>query len=163
MMGVVYLSVLKTVMAKKGYQRSDVARAAGVSRQAVSLWFTQDDDFHNLHVANLLNLSDGLGIDPAEFLKPLPGISEPATVRRLYAEFCWDRSYPDIYSFLVALAGSRPRAVARFIECRGIYEAAAVLGMGVWRAYRGIRKHLAPAKREEIDTVWKVHHDLTRP
>ena len=99
MMGGVYLSVLKTVMAKKGYRRSDVARAAGVSRQAVSLWFTQDDDFQNLHVANLLNLSDGLGIDPAELLKPLPGISDPATVRRLYAEFCWDRSYPDIYCF----------------------------------------------------------------
>ena len=162
MMRVMYLSMLKTVMAKKGCRQSDVARAAGVSRQAVSLWFAQDDDFQNLHVANLMNLSDGLGIDPAELLKPLACISDPATVRQLYAEFCWDRSYPDIYSFLVALAGSEPRAVARFIECRGIYEAAAVLGKGTWRAYRGIRKHLAPARRREIDTVWKVHHDLTR-
>ena len=161
-MGVLYLSVLKMVMAKKGYRQSDVAKAAGVSRQAVSLWFAQDDDFQNLHVANLVNLSNDLGIDPAELHEPLACISDPAAVRQLYAEFCWDRSYPDIHWFLVALAGSRPRAVARFIECRGIYEAAAVLGKGTWRAYRGIRKHLAPARRREIDTVWKVHHDLTR-
>ena len=157
-----YLSVLKAAMAKKGYRQSDVARAAGVTRQAVSLWFAQHRDFQNVHVATLLNLSESLGIAPAELLQPLPVVSDRSAARRLYAEFCWDRCYPDIYGFLVALAGSEPRAVARFIESRGIYEAAALLGERTWRVYRGLRKHLPPARRKEIDTVWKVHHDLTR-
>ena len=159
--GIVYLSVLKAAMAKKGYQQSDVAKAAGVSRQAVSLWFAADDDFRNVHVATLMNLSAGLGIDPAELLKPFPVLTDRATVRRWYAEFCWDRSYPDIYRFLVALAGSEPRAVARLIASRGIYEAAAVLGARVWRTYPGLRQFLPAARRTEVDAVWKIHHDLT--
>jgi len=148
-------------MAKRGCSQSDVAKAAGVSRQAVSLWFAADDDFQNVHVANLLKLSDSLDIDPAELLKPFRGMKDPASVRLLYAEFCWDRTFPDIYSFLSALAGSDPRAVARFIECRGIYEAVAVLGKRVWRSYPELSKLLPAARRKEIDIVWKIHQDLT--
>ena len=157
-----YLSVLKAAMAKKGYRQSDVAKAAAVSRQAVSLWFAGEGDFCNVHVANLLNLSAGLGISPAELLQPLPGLGGRAEERRLYAEFCWDRSYPDIHGFLVALAAAQPRAVARMIECRGIYEGAAVLGAQVWHRYPEFRHLLPPARRTVIDTVWKIHRDLTR-
>ena len=156
------MSVLKAAMAKKGYRQSDVARAAAVSRQAVSLWFAADGDFRNVHVANLLNLGAGLGIAPAELLTPLPGLGEPSGERRLYAEFCWDRSFPDIYRFLVALAAAEPRAVARLIESRGIYEAAAVLGAQVWDAYPELRARLPDARRAVVDAVWKTHHDLSR-
>ena len=158
----VYMSVLKAAMAKKGYRQSDLAKAAAVSRQAVSLWFAGEGDFRNVHVANLLNLSAGLGISPAELLQPLPGLEGPAEERRLYAEFCWDRSFPDIYRFLVALAARQPRAVARLIESRGIYEAAAVLGVQVWRRYPDLRRLLPGARRTVVDAVWKIHHDLTR-
>lgn len=149
-------------MAKKGYRRSDVAKAAEVSRQAVSLWFSGAGDFRNLHVANLLNLSAGLGISPAELLQPLPGLEGLAEERRLYAEFCWDRCYPDIYRFLAALAEAQPRAVARLIESRGIYEAATVVGVRVWRMYPTLRQRLPTARRAVVDTVWKIHLDLTR-
>ena len=81
-----YLSVLKAVMAKRGYSQSDVAKAAGLSRQAVSLWFAGNDDFQNVHVANLLKLSDSLDLEPAELLKPLPGMEVPAIQHRLYTE-----------------------------------------------------------------------------
>lgn len=149
-------------MAKNGYRQSDLAKAAAVSRQAVSLWFCGDGDFRNVHVANLLSLSAGLGITPAELLQPLPGLEGPAAERRLYAEFCWDRLYPDIHRFLVALAAARPRAVARLVECRGIYEAAAVIGAQVWSGYRNFRLLLPPARRTVIDAVWKIHQDLTQ-
>ena len=156
------MSVLKTAMAKRGYRRSDVAKAAAVSRQAVSLWFSGHGDFRNLHVANLMSLGAGLGIAPAELLQPLPGLGDPVEERRLYAEFCWDRSFPDIFRFLVALADLQPRAVARLIECRGIYEAAEALGAQVWRGYPEFRRLLPPARRTVVDAVWKIHHDLTR-
>ena len=159
--GVVYLSVLKAAMAKHGFRRSDVARAAGVSRQAVALWFAGEGDFRNVHVANLLKLSAGLGIAPAELLQPLPGLTDPVGEKRLYAEFCWDRSYPDIYRFLVALAEAQPRAVARYIESRGIYEAAAVVGERAWSMYPALRKLLPAARRTVVDSVWKIHHDST--
>ena len=156
------MSVLKAAMAKKRYRQSDVAKAAAVSRQAVSLWFAADGDFRNVHVANLLNLSDGLGIAPAELLVPLPELADRAEERRLYAEFCWDRSFPDIYRFLTALAAGRPRAVARLIESRGIYEAAAILGAQVWDTYPDLRPRLPAARRTVVDAVWKIHHDLSR-
>lgn len=156
------MSVLKAVMAKNGHRQSDVAKAAGVSRQAVSLWFAAEGDFRNLHVANVLKLSAGLGIAPAELLQPLPGLGSPAEERRLYAEFCWDRTFPDIYRFLAALATGWPRAVARLIESRGIYEAATVLGAQVWDTYPDVRPRLPPARRTVVDAVWKIHHDLRR-
>ena len=149
-------------MAKKGYRQSDVAKAAAVSRQAVSLWFSGNGDFRNLHVANLMSLSAGLGVSPAALLQPLPGLGDPAEESRLYAEFCWDRAFPDIFRFLVALADSQPRAVARLIESRGIYEAASALGAQVWRGYPEIRRLLPPARRAVVDAVWKIHRDLTR-
>ncbi len=156
------MSVLKAAAAKKGYRQVDMAQAAAVSRQAVSLWFAAEGDFRNVHVANLLNLSAGLGIAPAELLQPLPGLASPAEERRLYAEFCWDRSFPDVYRFLAALATGQARAVARLIESRGIYEAAVVLGPQVWDAYPDLRSRLPAARRTVVDAVWKIHRDLSR-
>lgn len=157
-----HLTVLKAVMAKRGQSQADIARAAGVSRQAVSLWFASERDFQNVRVATLLKLSDSLEIEPAELLEPLPGMDDPVAVRRLAAEFCWDQAYPDIYRFLTALADAEPRATARFIESRGIYAAAAVLGHRIWDDYAGLRPLLAPVRRSELDTVWRIHRDLTR-
>ena len=157
-----YLSVLKAVMAKREHSQADIARAAGVSRQAVSHWFASESDLQNVHVATLLKLSDSLAIEPAEFLTPLASMADPAAVRRLAAEFCWDRSYPDIYRFLVALADAEPRATARLIESRGIYAAASVLGQRIWDDYADLRPLLPPVRREEIDTVWRIHRNLTR-
>ena len=108
------------------------------------------------------SLDAGLGSSRAELLQPVPGLEGPAEERRLYAEFCWDRLYPDIHRFLVALADAQPRAVARLVECRGIYEAAAVIGDQVWSGYRDFRRLLPPGRRAVVDTVWKIHHDLTR-
>ena len=115
-----------------------MAKAASVSRQAVSLWFGAEGDFRNVHVANLLNLGAGLGVAPAELLQPLPGLAESrrgeAVVRGILLGPFLSRTS---IRFLVALAAGRPRAVARLIECRGIYEAAAVLGAtGVGRLSR---------------------------
>ncbi|MDD9986612.1 MAG: helix-turn-helix transcriptional regulator [Spirochaetaceae bacterium] len=149
-------------MAKRGKSQADIARAAGVSRQAVSLWFASERNFQNVRVATLLKLSDSLEIDPAELLEPLPGMDDPVAVRRLATEFCWDRAYPDIYRFLTALADAEPRATARFIESRGIYAAAAVLGQRIWDDYAGLRSLLPPVRRTELDTVWRIHRDLTR-
>ena len=39
-----YLTVLKAVMAKRDLNQADIARASGVSRQAVSLWFSSDGE-----------------------------------------------------------------------------------------------------------------------
>ena len=124
---------------------------------AVALWFAGKGDFRNVHVANLLNVSAGLGIAPAELLQPLPGLENTVAERRLNAEFCWDCSYADIYWFLAALAQARPRAVARLIESRGIYEAAAVVGIRVWRMYPTLRQRLPAARRAVVDTARYEH------
>lgn len=109
-----------------------------------------------------MKLSASLAIDPAEFLKPLPGMADDDAVRRLEAEFCWDRAYPDVYRFLAALADAEPRAVARFIESRGIHEAASVVGPRVWSDYADLRRLLPPVRRAEVDTICRIHRDLTR-
>ncbi len=143
-----YLTVLKAVMARRDQSQADIARAAGVSRQAVSHWFASERDFQNVHVATLLKLSDSLEIDPAELLEPLPGMDDPVAVRRLATEFCWDRAYPDIYRFLAALADGEPRATARLIESRGIYAAA-------FTSIKALRRELLVALDRHLTTRTK--------
>ena len=105
--------VPERAQARDGKERicwSDVAKAAGASRQAVALWLAGKGDFRNVHVANLLNVSAGLGVTPAELLQPLPGLQDPAAERRLYAEFCWE---PFLFGYLSVPGGSGGGAAAR--------------------------------------------------
>ena len=63
---------LELLCKKRGLNQSDLARLAGVSRQAVSLWFKQEGDFININSRNLDRLCRGLGISPDELLNGLP-------------------------------------------------------------------------------------------
>ena len=87
---------VKLLCKKIGLNQSDLARLAGVSRQAVSLWFKKEEDFINIKSRNLDRLCRGLGISPDELLKDLPEL-EPVGAWR--TQFLWDRLYPDLESF----------------------------------------------------------------
>jgi transcriptional regulator with XRE-family HTH domain len=151
------INTLKMLMKIRSMNQSDIAKIAQVSRQSVSLWFASGSDFQNIQVLHLLRLSQALGISMDEFASPIPVFNDPDKCRSLSAEFLWDRLYPDLHAFFIALARRKYQAVARLAECRGLYESARVSGNIVWKEYPKYCRYIHPAKRKECDYIWKLH------
>ena len=149
---------LELLCKKRGLNQSDLARLAGVSRQAVSLWFKKKGDFININSRNLDRLCRGLGISPDELLNGLP-VFEVGPAWR--TQFLWDRLYPDLESFALALAGNDLRAIGRLVQVWGLYRSARVVGTIVWREFGRYAKYIAPAQRRKCTYVWALHENRT--
>jgi len=131
--------------------RSELARRVGVTRQAVSLWFQQEDA--NLQSRHLLRLSEVLDVPVETLVEPLPCF-EPDVHARLQAALLWDRLYRDLDDFAIALNASDPRAIGRFVEVYGLFAAEKTLGKSVWKNFPKYKKHIHPARRRELQTLW---------
>ena len=142
---------LEALLKARGMSRSELARRVGVTRQAVSLWFQQQDA--NLQSRHLLRLSKVLGVRVENVVQPLPCF-EPDVHARLRSALLWDRLYPDLDDFAVALNASDPRAIGRFVEVYGLFAAEKTLGKSVWKNFPSYKKHIHPARRRELETLW---------
>ncbi len=142
---------LEALLKARGMSRSELARRVGVTRQAVSLWFQQQDA--NLQSRHLLRLSKVLGVRVEDLVQALPCF-EPDVHRRLQAALLWDRLDPDLDDFAVALNDSDPRAIGRFVEVYGLFAAEKSLGKPVWKNFPSYKKHIHPARRRELETLW---------
>lgn len=155
-----YVSTLRMVMGMRGLNQTDIAEIAGVSRQAVSLWLSSPSDFQNVQILHLMKLSGALNVSIDSLARPVPLLSDPETRKTLFTEFCWDRLYPDIDAFFIALSDRQVPALARLVERRGLHEAAALLGETIWKDYEKYRGSIHPARRKECDYLWKLHRGL---
>jgi transcriptional regulator with XRE-family HTH domain len=142
---------LEALLKARGLSRSELARRVGVTRQAVSLWFQQQDA--NLQGRHLVRLSEVLGVPVEDLTQPLPCF-EPGVHARLRATLLWDRLYPDLDDFAIALSASDPRALGRFVEVYGLFAAEKTLGRSVWKGFPNYKKHIHPARRRELETLW---------
>ena len=142
---------LEALLKARDMSRSELARRVGVTRQAVSLWFQHQDA--NLQSRHLLRLSKVLGVSVEVLVRPLPCF-QPDVLARLRAALIWDRLYPDLDDFAIALNASDPRAIGRFVEVYGLFAAEKSLGKSVWKNFPSYKKHIHPARRRELETLW---------
>ncbi|HXV63458.1 MAG TPA: helix-turn-helix transcriptional regulator [Vicinamibacteria bacterium] len=149
---------LRAFIKARGWSQAELARRIGVSRQAVSLWFRGDEA--NVQGKHLLKLSEVLGVSAEELTKPLPCF-EPEAHDQLLVTLLWDRVYPDLDDFAVALNARDPRAIGRFVEVYGLYAAEATLGAFVWDRFPDYERHIHPARRRELRTLWSWHENRT--
>ena len=145
---------LALLLPVQGLNQSDLARLAGVSRQAVSLWMRGDAPA-GMRVSHLLSLSRALGVGIAELAEPLPGF-EPELERDLEAEFLWDGLYSGLLEFAAALARRDHKALARLAQVYGLYRASKAAGGAAWTDYPEYRRHIKPARREGLDRIWRL-------
>ena len=101
----------------------------------------------------MVRLSKVLGVRVENVVQPLPCF-EPDVRARLRAALLWDRLYPDLDDFAVALNASDPRAIGRFVEVYGLFAAEKTLGKSVWKNFPSYKKHIHPARRRELETLW---------
>lgn len=145
---------LSAFLKARGWTRAELARRVGVTRQAVSLWFRGDEA--NLQSRHLLRLGAALGVAAEDLAKPLPCF-EPEVRARLRATLLWDRLYPDLDDFAVALHNGDPRALARFVEVYGLFAAERTLGPSAWNNFPAYQRHIHPVRRRELETLWAWH------
>lgn len=150
----VNIRTLEAFLKARDWTQAELARRVGVSRQAVSQWFQREEA--NLQARHLIRLAGALGVSVEDLARPLPCF-DPDTHARLRAALLWDRLYPDLDDFAVALNSGDPRALARFVEIYGLYAAEATLGSAVWEEFEDYKRYLPPVRRSELETLWTWH------
>ncbi len=131
---------------------------SGVSRQAVSLWFKAGERV-NIKTDSLEKLVNALGIDPAFLLNPLPLLKkENLDIYR--TKLLWDRLYSSLDDFFIAIIRWDKRAIARFVQAFGLYTSAQAFGKRIWDLYPTIKKFVHPARRKELDLIWKIKKEI---
>lgn len=147
------VSTLKTICRFKGLNQSEVARLAGVTRQAVSVWLKAKTA--NTQTRHLVALAQALGVPAQDLLEPLPGLSDEQR-ERWHSTLLWDRLYPDLDSFLLALVRSEDRALARLADRVGLYKAAKIAGTAVWRRFPAYKRYLPSVRRKGLERIWQL-------
>ena len=137
--------------------QSELALQVGVSRQAVSLWLRQTGQV-SMRAQHLLRVSSALGVSAEKLVETLP-FCEPDRRDGLRTRYLWDRLYPDIDDFAIALNRNEPKAVARLVEIEGLYRAEKVLGARVWKQFEDYKRHIHPARRLQLEVLcaWRSH------
>jgi hypothetical protein len=109
---------------------------------------------------HLENLSRGLGLPIDDLVWPLPCLESEEERKRLSAELIWDRMYPDIEGFVLALCRNEPKALARLVEAYGLCSSARMAGAVVWSRFSEYKRFLPPALRRDIEPLWNMRESL---
>ena len=151
------VDTLTAVAKAKGLNQSGLAGLAGVSRQAVSQWIKSGGEVA-IRDATLLRLGRGLSVPLEALLSEPPGLSRYGESWR--AQFLWDKLYPGVVDFALALARGEERALARLVDVVGLFDAAAIAGRIVWDEFSSYRHRLHPAQRDDMTRLWQLQKDL---
>jgi transcriptional regulator with XRE-family HTH domain len=157
-----HIETARVIAKAHSLNHSELAVAAGVSRQAVSLWFkTAKDGVASVKTEHLLNLGRSLGISLDELADPAPALDAQASARH-FADLLWDRLYPDPISFAVAVCRWELRAVARLVEVHGLYSGARMAGPGVWKRFPEYKGFIKPGRRDGLERLWRYWNGRAR-
>ncbi len=159
-----HLQTLKAVATIRNMNQSDLARAAGVSRQRISQWLhdAPADGFVNIQTKHLMSIANALGISPGILLKPLPLLCDEQRLQGETARLLWDKLYPDMTSLLVAALEREPQALARIVQVYGLFASAKLFGGRVWRDFDKYKKFIQPTRRRELECLWQYRQSQTK-
>ena len=151
---------LQAISKLKGTSQADLARMAGVSRQAVSNWFKAPAGTElNIYSSHLRQLAGHLHVSADDLLHPLPVLCDQETTHRLESELLWDSLYASLEEFSIALVHAEVPALARLVQVFGLYQASKVAGKKVWDRFPTYKLHIRPGRREQIERIWQLRQN----
>lgn len=148
-----YFQYIKNYIKLKSWNKARLAKAAGVSRAAVTRWFHagETSGWVNVETGTLKKLAASLGVTPDRFLQPCPPLKPYHTL------FLWDVLYPDMESFAKAITENRVPALARLTQVLGFHSARQAAGKKVIALFPRYKNHIKPARRKQLETVWELY------
>ncbi len=138
-------------MASRELNQANIARLAGISRAAVSKWFQSRKEWANVESKTLLNLAKALRVEASLFLEKREDLSLWET------RFLWDRLYPNMESFVRALAQNRLPAMARLVQVLGFHASRAITGRKAVTLFESYKKYIKPVRRKELEVLWPLY------
>lgn len=162
-------SGLKLFLKLNQFSQSELARLAQVSRQAVSKWFLNSSQ---LGLEPLWNISKNTGV-PIDALaklfmhKSVLFETLEAKKKELMTDLLWDKLYPSLDAFFIALANNEMRAIARLVQVYGLFESAQIVRKSrktkqnpIWAKFHEYKKYIHPVRRKELDKLWTIQKNL---
>lgn len=155
---------LKAIATMKRLNQSDLARAAGVTRQRVSQWYEEADadDVINARMSHVMRLASTLGVDVGMLTRKLPLLDDPPRLKRETTRLLWDRLYPNIVALFEAALSGEKDALARVVQVYGLYEGARLFGERAWRDFPRYKSLLKPARRTQLELLWQYRQNPTK-
>ncbi|MFH2007354.1 MAG: helix-turn-helix domain-containing protein [bacterium] len=151
---------LRAHLKARGWSQNELASRIGVSRQAVSLWLKRPEI--SVRSNHLLSVSKALGIPVESLVQPLPALGDEGDHELLRATYLWDRLYPDLDDFAIAVNRWEPSAVGRLVQVSGLFVAERLLGRAVWKKFDLYKHHIHSARRQQLEGLVKWHEHPTR-
>ncbi len=151
------IQTLKALAIINHLNQSDLARAAGVSRQCASQWLHghHANGFVNIQTKHLLAIADALNVKADDLLRAMPLLGDDASSARETTRLLWDKLYPDLTTLLVAALEESPEALARIVQVHGMYLSAKLFGARIWRNFQKFKKFIHPVRRAELEGLWQ--------
>lgn len=148
-----YFQRLKNVMHCRQLTWADVARAAGVSRAAITKWHRSGTatGWINLETSTLRTLADRLQMPAAYFLTPQEHLTP------LHTRFLWDALYPSMEALITAIRHHAPEALARLVHVLGFHDALAIAGRSMIDRFPQYKRYILPVRRHELEVLWPLY------
>lgn len=139
----------------RGLSQAELAAQAGISKQAITAWkkkFLETGDPNiNIFSKTQDRLAQVLSVQSHE-------LNQNLYVSNL-TELLWDRLYPDIESFVEAIAKGQLAALARLVQVYGLYSSAKMAGSQIWRKFPNYKSKLHPAHRKQLEVIWNLEQN----
>ena len=140
-------------MQKHSINKASLAKMAGVSRAAVTHWFQKPtrNGWINTETFVLMHLAKELQINPEVLLADRPNLTP------LQNEFLWDLLYPNMETFLKALADFEYPAVARLVQVVGLHASHQLLGSNVLTKFQHYKLLIKPIRRKGLELICPLY------
>ncbi|HBQ21688.1 MAG: hypothetical protein A2Z91_02945 [Deltaproteobacteria bacterium GWA2_38_16] len=165
------INVLRVISRLRHLSRSELARMAHVSKQAVCLWFQKrgfqkkgfqkDDTTISVQSKHLQSLALALHLKVDDLMTSLPLSQDTPQKTSLTASLLWDHLYPSLEDFVIALVQHKPRALSRLVEVYGLFQSKNMVGKSIWTLFPKYKKYLPPIRQKQSEQLWHLVQDQT--
>lgn len=145
---------LKIIMNLRRVSPAELARRAGLSRQAISKWNP------NPRWQTIQKVAQALNVAPEQLTRSLLSGVSSEEQKRVIALTLWDHLYPGLPDFIAALVRQERKAVARYIQAFGILNAEKVFGKWVYQKFDSYSGFLPPALRKDLRQLCLTLHEM---